>query len=110
AASRLTLEAALARLAANEQVDGLALFGSRSGSAAHTASDYDLLVLISGLPVGIFQMLTHIEGRMADVVFVLTAQADRLLAGGGPVSASSNDGRFLLKMRTAQIVYDASDA
>jgi predicted nucleotidyltransferase len=107
-ANYLTLEAALARLAAHERVDGLALFGSRAGGAALPASDHDLLILVSSLPVGIFQMLTHIEGRMTDIVFVLTAQADRLLAGAGPVATNASDGRFLLKMQTAQIVYDAS--
>jgi hypothetical protein len=45
---------------------------------------------------------------MADIVFVLTAQADRLLAGAGPVATNTSDGRFLLKMQTAHIVYDAS--
>lgn len=106
--NRLTLQAALARLSAHEVVDGLALFGSRVGGTAFPASDYDLLILIESLPVGIFQMLAHIDGRMADVVFVLSSQADRLLASAGTVPSNSNDGRFLLKMQTAQIVYDAS--
>jgi predicted nucleotidyltransferase len=106
--NHLSLETALARLAANDLVEGLALFGSRAGGAALPASDYDLLILISTLPVGIFQMLSHIDGRMTDIVFVLTADADRLLAGAGPVAANTNDGRFLLKMQTAQIVYDAA--
>jgi predicted nucleotidyltransferase len=105
--NRLTLDAALTRLATHDLVDGLALFGSRAGSAALPASDHDLLVLVSSPPVGIFQMLTHIEGHMAGVVFVLTARADRLL-GAVPVAASSSDGRFWLKMQTARIVYDAS--
>ena len=106
--NHLTLEAALAQLAADARVDGLALFGSRAGAAAKPASDYDLLILVSSLPVRIFQMLSYIDGRMADVVFVLTEQADRLLDGAAPSAANTQDGRFLLKMRTAQIIYDAS--
>src|SRR5690349_6531856 len=62
-ANALTLEAALARLAASPQVDGLALFGSRATDEV-AASDYDVLILVKTLPVGIFQMLTHIGGRM----------------------------------------------
>src|SRR5690348_2362888 len=104
----LTLEVVLHRLAQNEQVDGLALFGSRSEGVAQPASDYDLLILISSLPVGIFQLLTHIGGVMADVVFVLTDQVERLLSSGEPVAANTHDGRFLWKMQTAQIIYDAS--
>jgi predicted nucleotidyltransferase len=106
--NHLTLDEALARLAASEPVDGLALFGSRAAGSASEASDYDLLILVHRLPVGIFQMLTHIDGRLADVVFVTTAMADRVLAGGGPPSDRTNEGRYLLKMATASIVYDAS--
>jgi predicted nucleotidyltransferase len=106
--NHLTLDEALARLAASEHVAGLALFGSRAIGGATEASDYDLLILVHSLPVGIFQMLTHIDGRLADVVFVTTATADRLLAGGEAVSDRSNDGRFLLKMATARVVYDSS--
>lgn len=106
--NRLTLPAALARLSAHKLVDGLALFGSRIGGTALPASDYDLLILIESLPVGIFQMLAHIDGRMTDIVFVLTSQADGWLASAGTVASNSNAGRFLLKMQMAQIVYDAS--
>jgi predicted nucleotidyltransferase len=113
--NHLTLDEALTRLASSEHVDGLALFGSRIAAAAAEASDYDLLILVHSLPVGIFQMLTHIDGRLADVVFVTEEMADRVeprpplgLAGGEPVSDRTNEGRFLLKMVTAKIVYDAS--
>ncbi len=103
----LTLDEVLARLAARPAVEGLALFGSRAGPGDSPVSDYDLLILVSRLPIGIFQMLTHIDGRMADVVFVTLDLADQVLAGS-PVPADTNAGRFLLKMQTAQIVYDAS--
>ena len=105
--NHLTLDAALARLAASGRVDGLALFGSRAVSTSE-AGDHDLLILVSSLPVGIFQMLTHIGGVLADVVFVTTAMADRVLAGGGPASDRTNEGRYLLKMAAAQIIYDGS--
>ena len=108
ASNPLSLEKALMRLAADERVDGLALFGSRPGGRAGPVSDYDLLVLVSSLPLDIFQMLSHIDGRMVDIVFVLTGRADRLLEAAGPVATNTQDGRFLLKMQTAQIVYDAS--
>src|SRR6185503_11070810 len=74
--NHLTLDAALARLAASGRVDGLALFGSRAVSTSE-AGDHDLLILVNSLPVGIFEMLTHIGGVLADVVFVTTAMADR---------------------------------
>ncbi len=104
----LTLDEVLTRLAASDIVDGLALFGSRTTDFSHPVSDTDLLILVTHQPVSIFQMLTHIDGRMADVVFVETETADRLLATPNPASAASVEGMFLLKMQTAQIRYDAS--
>jgi len=104
----LTFDEALAHLAASERVDGIALFGSRASDDSDPISDYDVLLLVANAPVRIFQMLTHIGGRMADVVFVEAATADRWLATPNAVSAASFEGMFLLKMQTAQIVYDAS--
>jgi len=107
--NHLALDDVLARLADSPQVDGLALFGSRAvGISVAEASDYDLLILVDELPITIFQMLTHIDGHLTDVVFVLTDMVDRLLTEAPVVFDRSNEGRFLLKMATAQIVYDAS--
>ncbi len=108
ASARLTLDEVLSRLATSELVESIALFGSRATGDADSISDYDVLLLVTNPPVRIFQMLTHIGGRMADVVFIETETADRLLTMPGSVAAKSIEGMFLLKMRTAQIVYDAS--
>lgn len=104
----LGLEDALVHLASSRAVDGIAFFGSRSDGAQAAISDYDILLLVNCLPVGIFQMLTHIDGRMTDVVFVETGMADRLLAAPNAVQAGSFEGMFLLKMQTARIVHDAT--
>jgi len=106
--TNLTFDEALARLTASKIVDGIALFGSRVATANDMVSDYDLLLLVTHLPVRIFQMLTHIHGRMADVVFVETEMADRLLETPNAVQTNSFEGLFLLKMHAAYIVYDAS--
>lgn len=102
----LTLDETLTRLAAHPQVDGLAIFGAQATPTVSPVSDYDLLILVEGQPVPIFQMLTHIAGRMADLVFVETGLADRLLADDAPVAASSWEGMFLQKMGKATIHYD----
>jgi hypothetical protein len=104
----MTLEEVLARLAACEAIDGVALFGSQAAAHSSPVGDYDLLLLVSAPPVGIFQMLTHIDGRMADVVFVEAEIAERLLANPVPVAARSFEGLFLLKMQAARIVHDRS--
>jgi hypothetical protein len=105
---QLTLDEALDRLRTSPSVDGLALFGSQTG-IVHPASDYDLLILVREMPEPIFQMFTTIDGRMADIVFVEAAWVDILLDFGQPAAASSFEGMFFQKMRTARIVYDASN-
>jgi len=102
--NHLTLDQVVTQLARSDVVDGLALFGSKSGPV----SDYDLLILVNAVPVPIFQMFTHIDGRMADVVFVETDIVDRILRDSQPVQAMSFDGLFVQKMLVAEIVYDAS--
>jgi hypothetical protein len=104
----LTLDETLERLAASPLVDGLAPFGSRTVDAGDPVSDYDLLILVQDPPVRIFQMLTHIDGRIADVVFVETETVDHLLERDEAVESTSTEGRLMLKMRAAQIVHDAS--
>jgi hypothetical protein len=107
--AELSLEQVIAALSASPVVDGIALFGSRAGTTdASPISDHDLLLLVTELPVPIFQMFTHIGGRMADLVFVETAAADRILTVDEPVMSRSFEGMQLQKMLTAQIVYDAS--
>lgn len=101
----LTLEEVIARLSQSNFVDGLALFGSQ---ASHPAGDYDLLILVMDPPVSIFQMLTHINGRIADVIFVEVAIADQFLQQPKPVPMASFEGMFLQKMLSARIVYDVS--
>ncbi len=98
--TNLTLEETLRRLSAAAPVDGLALFGSRRnkvGATAHepSSSDYDLLVLVEELPVTIFQMLTYIDGRVADVVFYPTTMVDQLDQKRQRVAATSFEGYFL---------------
>jgi predicted nucleotidyltransferase len=108
ASNGLTLDDLLSRLSVSEHVDGVALFGSRANQPGNPVSDYDLLILVDTMPIGIFQMLTHVDGHMADILFVTTNMVDQIVADPQPVAAESAAGRFLLKMQTALIVHDAS--
>ena len=104
----LSIEEVLARLAGAEQVDGLALFGSRLHADHNPVSDYDLLIVVDGPPVRIFQMLTHIDGRMADVVFMETDLVDDLLALDFGEAVSKRQRYMMQKLPKAEIVYDPS--
>ncbi|GAB4577635.1 MAG: hypothetical protein Fur0022_03660 [Anaerolineales bacterium] len=102
----LSLEDTIARLKASPLVDGVAEFGSRTGR--HSAvSDHDLLILVQAIPARVFQMVTTIGGRLADIVLVETETADSLLTAPAP-QPRSFEALFAQKMKTARILYDAS--
>src|SRR5687767_751106 len=104
----LSWQETINKLANSKAVDGVASFGSRTGNLQNELSDYDLLLLINHPPVEIFQMLTHIDRHLADVVFVRTETVDHILALKEPVLPTSPEGMFIHKMQHAQIHYDAS--
>jgi predicted nucleotidyltransferase len=104
----LSLKDVIARLMTSADVDGIAEFGSRATQQAGESSDYDLLILVRNLPARVFQMVTTIDGRLADVVLVETETADQLLVNDGRLKGDKFDALFALKMSSAHILYDAS--
>ncbi len=104
----LSLEETVTRLKASPRVDGIAAFGSRATEHADAASDYDLLLLVEGLPARVFQMVTTIDGRLADIVLVERETADALVRTGDRPKRGTFEALFAQKMSTAQILYDAS--
>jgi len=106
-ANQLSLDTVVQRLATQPFVDGIALFGTPL-TVPTSISDYDLLLLVEAEPVPIFQMLTYIHGRMADVVVYATELADQVIHGQLPNSPDPWLGYFLQKARRVRIVYDRS--
>jgi hypothetical protein len=104
----LSFDQVLARLKASPAVDGIAEFGSRAVEQTDPVSDYDLLLLVNKVPARVFQLVTSIGGRLADVVLVKTETSDALLTAQEPPAPRSFEGLFLQKMQTARILYDAS--
>jgi predicted nucleotidyltransferase len=102
----LSLDEVVAHLSHSNLVEGVALFGSSLTTTTEPTSDYDLLVMLSNPPVHIFQMQTYIAGRIADIAFVETDTADRVLALDKPVSPTSSEGYLIGWLEGAQIVYD----
>ena len=107
-AHTLTLDETLNRLMRTDEVDGIAFFGSRADVSADPVSDYDLLILVRYQPVSIFQMLTHISSRMADIVFSDVDTAERVMTINESVQARSAEGMLMQKVHDAHIVYDPS--
>ena len=106
----MTLVEVISHLANTDMVDGVALFGSLSTNATDVVSDYDLLVMVANPPVQIFQLQTYIDGRIADIAFVETDVADRVLALENPVPETSNEGFLIGWLEYAQIVYDGKSS
>lgn len=103
----LSLDGVIAHLTRSSRVDGIAEFGSRAHHYATPSSDYDLLILVSSLPASVFQLVTTIDHRLADIVLVETQTADRLIASEEPPTALF-EVLFARKMQTAHIHYDRS--
>jgi hypothetical protein len=101
----LSLTEVISRLSQSSLVDGIAEFGSHTAEHFSPNSDYDLLILITQLPFPVFQMLTSIHERLADIVLVDTQTADRLLASSEPPTTLF-DTLFARKMQTAHIHFD----
>ncbi len=104
---QLSLNETIEYLTQSALVDGIAEFGSRASQDVSAASDYDLLILLTSLPMRVFQLLTTIDGRLADIVLVETETADSLLATGERPTALF-EALFARKMQTARIHYDRS--
>lgn len=107
AASRLRLQELLERLSRRAVVDGVVLFGSGATGRLGTASDYDLWLVIGEPSPPLLLALTHVEGRLADVLFTKAAHVDALLRGERPAAGWPPEG-FVLAAKTGRIVLDRS--
>lgn len=102
----LTLDGVVARLARHDVVAGVVLIGTTGDPALTPASDYDLLVVLSQMPAPMYVALTTIEGRLADIIFILQTEIDALLARDDEIPQDSWEARLLHWVRTGRIVFD----
>jgi hypothetical protein len=102
----LTLEEVIVRLSSHEQVAGLLLIGSTARSQLTPASDYDLALILSDMPVPLHVALTTIDGRLTDLLFVTLAQIDEVLALDTPVDQGQWLARVVRWLEAGQIAYD----
>jgi hypothetical protein len=105
----MTLEEVIGRLARRPVVDGLLTIGSTGRAALTPISDYDLIVILSSMPVPLHVGLTVIDGRLADLIFVATASIDEIAdADTGPVDPDTWHGRISRWLGTGTVVFDRS--
>lgn len=104
----LPLDEIIRRLARQPTVDGVLLMGSTAGDRMMPTSDYDLLVLLSELPMPLNLILTHIDHRLAEIYFMSAAELDRILQQAAAVSSESYAAAVVGWLRTGRIVWDRS--
>jgi len=103
----LTLDQFIDRLRRRAEIDGLIIMGSAAAGAPGPHSDYDLLLVLETLPAPLSVGLTWLDGRLTDLIFVTTAELDRLLSGGPlAVPADGLTGRLITWLRDGRIALD----
>src|SRR6476659_10494644 len=103
-----SLDEVIASLSANAAVDAVLTMGSTATGSLHPASDYDLLVVLSEMPVPAFLAMTTIEGRMAELYFTTTQTLDMLLALDAPIPPDRFEANILTWLQSGRIVFDRS--
>ena len=103
---KMTLIQVIARLSQHEQVTGILIIGSAAQSQLTPSSDYDLVLVLSHSPVPLHVALTTIDGRLADLLFVTTAQIEDILALVEPLKPDQWLARIVCWLKAGQIAYD----
>ena len=106
--SSMTLVEVTSRLAQKDDVDGLILIGSYARRELRPSSDYDLVILMSRLPVPIDMGLTYIDRRLTDLVFITVEDMNELLEGNKPINPYTLNGRTFLRLEEGEIMLDRS--
>ena len=102
----MTLEQVIARLSRHRAVEGILIIGSAVQSELTPASDYDLVLVLSGMPAPLHVALTSIDRRLADIIFITTAQIDEILDLDAPVDGDAWIGRIVRWLLGGEIAYD----
>jgi hypothetical protein len=102
----LSLDDVVTRLARHDVVAGIVLIGSTGDTTLTAASDYDLLIVLSTMPAPMHVALTTIEGRLADIIFILQSEIDALLTRQDAIPQDSWEARLLHWVQTGRVVVD----
>lgn len=104
----LTLKQVIARLSKKDVVDGVIIIGSASVNNLTPASDYDLVLVLSEMPVRLHVGLTNIDGHLADIIFLSETQIDQVQELDASVDSDAWLGRIVRWLLSGQIAFDRS--
>ena len=104
----MTLQELIERLRSRDHIDGIVVIGSAARDELEPASDYDLVILLSAMPVPIDIGITQGEHRPADLTFMTVEEMDELLETDKPINPYTTNGRAFLRMGDGKIELDRS--
>jgi predicted nucleotidyltransferase len=94
------------RLAHNERVEGLIVIGSASRDKLTPASDFDLVIVLTALPLPLHVGVTSIDHRLTDLIFLTRAQIEEILATTSPIEPDAWLGRIVRWLQDGAIIFD----
>src|SRR5712691_8800724 len=104
--SHLTsLDGVVARLTQHGEVESIAILGSGAKGSLNPASDYDILVVLSEMPVPVSLVLTTIAQRLAEVVFFSADTIEQWLTME-TFDPESYAGSMLRRLQKARVAFD----
>ena len=106
--SSTTLREVISRLRRRDQVDGLMVIGSAARDELGPTSDYDLVILMSRMPVPVEFGQTYIDGRLTDLKLLAVQDIDKLIATEGRINPYSSGSSAFLRMGDGRIELDRS--
>jgi predicted nucleotidyltransferase len=105
----MDLDEVIARLKQNDVVDGILQIGSMREERLKPHSDYDLLIVLREMPLPLHVLLTIIEGRLADIIFVRSSFVQAILSEDFEQASNDYEGILLEHIKTGTIAYDRED-
>lgn len=102
----LTFDEVITRLAQQGMIDGLIVVGSAAQEQLTAVSDYDLVIILSTMPVPLHVGMTYIDGRFTDLIFHTTEQVAQILSATTPFAFWDWVGRLVGWLETGEVVFD----
>lgn len=100
-----SLDEVVARLTRHREVESIAILGSGAKGILNPASDYDVLVVLSEMPVPVSLVLTTVAQRLAEVVFFSADTIEQWLTME-TFDAESYAGSMLRRLQKARVAFD----
>jgi predicted nucleotidyltransferase len=102
----MPLDEVLIRLSRSNHVEGVLTLGSTRAGELHPHSDYDLLVVLSQMPVPLRVILTTIDGRLTDVLFAHSDLITEIVSGYYKRARTADEGALVERLKTGEVIHD----